>query len=244
MNEHQPAAMPVNDNLYKWIIDSTDDAIFSNDLNGIVTSWNKAAEKIFGYSAEEIISKHISILFPTHLLFEEQKFVTIALQNGVIEKLETDRVRKDGTIIRVRISVSPIKNEDEKVIGLSKIVHRLCDTQKIEKELEESESKFKNLFNLAPVPMWVIELPTLKFLAVNEKAIEHYGYTRDEFLSMTAYDIRHEEDKIKLSLLDRSDPNRVFKQEVWKHVKKMAARLLLKLVPIALLMLAKMHEWF
>ena len=220
MKEQQSATMPVNDNLYQWIIDSTDDAIFSNDLNGIVTSWNKAAEKIFGYSAEEIISKHISILFPTHLLFEEQKFVTIALQNGVIEKLETDRVRKDGTIIRVRISVSPIKNEDEKVIGLSKIVHRLCDTQKIEKELEESESKFKNLFNLSPVPMWVIELPTLKFLAVNEKAIEHYGYTRDEFLSMTAYDIRHEEDKVKLSLLDRSDPNRVFKQEVWKHVKK------------------------
>src|SRR5262245_31260285 len=103
------------------IISGADDAIISKDLDSIVTSWNPAAERSFCYSAEEMIGNSITRLLPPELAGEETEILS-RLRNGQrIEHFETRRARKDGRIIEVSLTVSPIRNNDGTVIGASKI---------------------------------------------------------------------------------------------------------------------------
>src|SRR5690606_672373 len=86
-------------------------------------------------------------------------------------------------------------------------------------QLAYSEQKYKNLFDNNPMALWVLELPSLRFLAVNDSAVLQYGYTREEFLSMTAMDIRPEEDKELFLHLDRNVTG-TMKKGIWRHLKK------------------------
>jgi len=94
-----------------------------------------------------------------------------------------------------------------------------------EKQLADSEKKYKNLFENSPLPMWVIALPSLKFLAVNQTAIDHYGYSREEFLAMTAYDIREEKDMERLRHVNRDTPGYYMSKDAWSHLKKDGTRI-------------------
>lgn len=93
------------------------------------------------------------------------------------------------------------------------------------KQLADSEIKYKYLFENSPLPMWVIELPGLRFLAVNQTAIDHYGYSREEFLAMTAYDIREEKDRERLSHVNRDTPGYYMSKDAWSHLKKDGTRI-------------------
>ena len=99
-----------NVSLLESIINFSDDAIISKQLDGTITSWNKAAEKIFGYTAKEIIGQPISVLIPPDLIFEEREIMKKINAGNYVEHYETERVKKDGTIINISLSVSPIKN--------------------------------------------------------------------------------------------------------------------------------------
>jgi PAS domain S-box-containing protein len=206
--------------LFEWIINSTDDAIVSLDLCGNIMSWNKAAERMFGYTSAEIISKNNAIVIPAHLANEEKVHVEQIKKGQTVDRYETIRLRKDGTPVEVSILISPIKDEAGNIVGMSKIVQDISERKLAAQKLEESESKYKNLFENSPLPMWVLELPSLRFLAVNQTAIDHYGYSREEFLSMTAYDIREEQDRERLSLVDRTTPGYYMSKETWSHLKK------------------------
>src|SRR5580693_823952 len=103
------------------IIASSDDAIISKDLNGIVRSWNQSAERIFGYTAEEIVGKPITILFPPDRLDEEQKMLERLQRGERMDHIETVRLRKDGTPVTVSVTISPIYNSEGKVVGASKV---------------------------------------------------------------------------------------------------------------------------
>ena len=89
------------------IVESSDDAILSKDTEGIITSWNPAAERMYGYSAEEAIGSHISILIPKHRAGEERQILDRILSGEHVDHYETERVRKDGREIKVSLSVSP-----------------------------------------------------------------------------------------------------------------------------------------
>src|ERR1044072_2617049 len=91
------------------IISSTDDAIISKDLNGNITSWNPAAERIFGFKAEEIVGKHISILIPPDNISEVDYILGKIKEGERIDHFETVRRRKDGTLVNISVTVSPIK---------------------------------------------------------------------------------------------------------------------------------------
>jgi PAS domain S-box-containing protein len=103
------------------IVASSDDAIFSKNLNGIVTSWNAAAERIFGYTADEIIGRSITLLIPPERLGEEVTILSRLGRGERIDHFETVRQRKDGTRLDVSVTISPVKNARGKVIGASKI---------------------------------------------------------------------------------------------------------------------------
>lgn len=116
------------------IIESADDAIISKTLDGILTSWNKAAEHIFGYDADEAIGQSVLMLIPSHLQGEEAMILSKIRAGQRIEHYETKRVAKDGRLIDVSLTVSPIKNADGKIIGASKILRDITRQKQIEEE--------------------------------------------------------------------------------------------------------------
>lgn len=125
------------------IIESADDAIISKTLDGILTSWNKAAEKIFGYTAEEAVGNSVLMLIPAHLRDEEKMILSKVRAGDRVEHYETIRVTKDGRLINVSLTVSPIKDGDGKVIGASKILRDITHQKKIEAERENVEKKLE-----------------------------------------------------------------------------------------------------
>jgi PAS domain S-box-containing protein len=120
------------------IVDSSDDAIVSKDLNGIVTSWNRAAEQMFGYTADEIVGKSITTIIPPERLPEEEYVLSRIRKAMPLEHFETVRVRKDGSLIDISLTVSPIKASDGRIIGASKIARDISERKRLLEQLEES----------------------------------------------------------------------------------------------------------
>lgn len=117
------------------IVESSEDAIISNNLDGTITSWNNGALKLFGYTPFEAIGKPVSIIIPTSRLNEENRFMEIIKRGRHIGHFETERMRKDGSILFVSLTVSPIKNSKGIVTGASKIAHDITERKKIEASL-------------------------------------------------------------------------------------------------------------
>ncbi|RPH63121.1 MAG: PAS domain S-box protein [Acidobacteria bacterium] len=116
------------------IVDSSDDAIVSKDLNGIVTSWNTAAEEIFGFSADEMIGQSIRLLIPDDRQQEENEVLAKIRRGERVEHYETIRRRKDGALVPISLTVSPIRSEDGTVIGASKIARDISELERAEIE--------------------------------------------------------------------------------------------------------------
>jgi PAS domain S-box-containing protein len=119
------------------IVNSSDDAIISKNLTGNITSWNHGAEKIYGYSAQEIVGKHISVLYPPELIDEERKIVQRIESGEEIEHFETIRLRKDGERINVLITISPIRDATNTIIGASSISKDISERKRAEEERVE-----------------------------------------------------------------------------------------------------------
>ena len=180
MDYELPPNIDINQKaLFEWIINSTDNAIICKDLNGNITTWNKAAEKIFGYTEAEILHKNISIIIPEDLLSEEVTLIQKIKSDQRVEQYETRRIRKDGKIIDVSLNLSPVNDSNGKIIGASKILNDITEKTIAAQSLIESEKKYRTLFHNNPLPLFVLELPSLKFLDINISAIEHYGYSRE-----------------------------------------------------------------
>jgi PAS domain S-box-containing protein len=121
------------------IVASSEDVIVSKDLNGIVTSWNDAATRVFGYSAEEMVGASILKLIPEHLHPDEKTILENVRAGRRIEHFETVRLAKDGRLIDVSLTVSPIKDEQGVVIGASKILRDVSSRKRIEQSLLQAE---------------------------------------------------------------------------------------------------------
>lgn len=124
--------------VYEAIIASSDDAIVSKTLDGMITSWNQAAERLFGYTTQEAIGQSIMLIIPTELHQEEEDILRKLRQGIHIKHYETVRVRKDGTRIEVSLSISPVKDRAGKIIGAAKIARDISER----KELERSKDVF------------------------------------------------------------------------------------------------------
>lgn len=123
------------------IVDSSYDAIISKDLKGFIVSWNKAAEQIFGYTEEEVIGKHITILIPQERRSEEDIILANIHSGKKVEHFETIRLTKDGREIHLSLTISPIRNKEGIIIGASKIARDITVQKQIEKERADKAAK-------------------------------------------------------------------------------------------------------
>jgi PAS domain S-box-containing protein len=120
------------------IVDSSEDAIVSKDLNGVVQTWNGAAERMFGYTASEIVGRPISLIIPRERLSEEDEVLARVRSGRSIDHFETVRQRKDGSLVEISLTVSPIKDADGTVIGASKIARDITLQRRMLREAEEA----------------------------------------------------------------------------------------------------------
>jgi PAS domain S-box-containing protein len=119
------------------IVQSSEDAIISKTLEGRVTSWNKAAERIFGYTAGEMLGQPISLLAPTGRVDEMRRILDRIGEGGRVDHYETERRRKDGKIIQIALTVSPIRDQAGRVVGASKIARDITEAKLAASALSE-----------------------------------------------------------------------------------------------------------
>lgn len=121
------------------IVDSSGDAIVSQSLDGIITSWNKAAERIFGYSVQEAIGQHIAIIIPPRRLEEENDVLARLRRGEHVENFETVRKRKDGSLLEVSVTISPVKDACGRIIGTSRVARDITEHKRMENVSKEAE---------------------------------------------------------------------------------------------------------
>ena len=146
------AALRESKEQFRWlasIVEFSDDAIISKNLDGIITSWNKGAERLFGYLAEEVIGRSVSILIPPERHPEESVIIRRIRRGDRIEHYETVRRRKDGSLIDVSLTVSPMRDAEGKIVGASKIARDITERKRSEAQISalarEAEHRAKNL---------------------------------------------------------------------------------------------------
>ncbi|WP_434686069.1 PAS domain S-box protein [Pseudanabaena minima] len=140
------------------IVESSRDAIISKTTDGIVTSWNRAAKQLFGYNAEEMIGSSINKLIPIALQEEAIKTLQSVCQGKIVATYETKRIHKDGSLLDVALTISPIYNEAGQVVGASKIARDIRDRKQAEIAIRESEARYAALTKAAPVAIFRFDL--------------------------------------------------------------------------------------
>ncbi len=236
----KPEYLKPDEEGFRLLVDSIKDyAIFMIDTTGHITSWNKGAEKIKGYSATEVLGKHISIFYTDEEIQrgEPETNLRITKEEGRFE-CEGWRVRKDGSLFWADIVFTALYDEEGNLKAFAKVTRDITEQKKSVQEITQlnaeleahiaeraeellkSEKKYRYLFEQNPMAVWVVDQSSFKFLDVNEAAIKHYGYSREEFLSMTALDIRPEEEKKRFLELRRSKTSGPYNSGIWKHIKK------------------------
>lgn len=182
------------------IIESSEDAIISKTLMGIITSWNKAAEKLFGYPENEVIGKHISLLIPKERLQEEDLIIDRIRHNKNVSHFETLRLAKDRTQIPISLTISPIRDNKGNIIGASKIARDISAQKNAEAELQKLYEDIQTL---------------------NTK--------KDEFIGLASHELKTPVTSIHayLQLIERTlpstDPNKTLIGKVQNQVNKLTS---------------------
>jgi PAS domain S-box-containing protein len=127
------------------IVNSSDDAIVSKTLDGVITTWNHGAERLFGYTAEEAVGKHISLIIPSDRMDEEVSILDRLSRGERIQHFDTVRIRKDGTAVPISVTISPVRDGAGRIIGASKVGRDITDRKLAERALRESEERYSML---------------------------------------------------------------------------------------------------
>ena len=168
------------------IVESSEDAIVSKTLDGRITSWNRAAEKIFGYTAKEMIGQYIRILIPPERIEEENNVLATIARGESIKHYETERICKDSRRIIVSETLSPILDKAGRIIGASKIARDISDIKASEEAIKTSESRFRRLFHEAPVPLCYINEEGV-LTDSNRRFEQTFGYGRSDVPTLTEW---------------------------------------------------------
>ena len=152
VNRDVTEALHENEERLRWvasIVDFSDDAIISKNLDGIITSWNRGAERVFGYTADEAIGQPITVVIPRDRHDEERTILTRIRRGERIDHFETVRQRKNGSLIVVSLTISPVKNANGEIVGASKIARDVSEQKRTQEQIatlaREAEHRSKNL---------------------------------------------------------------------------------------------------
>jgi PAS domain S-box-containing protein len=165
------------------IVESSDDAIISKTPEGVITSWNHGAERIFGYSAREAIGQPMLMLFPGDRTGEETEILTRLGRGESIDHFESVRVRKDGKRIDVSITISPIEDSEGRVVGVSQIARDITG-----RKLERVRLQFRALFESLP-GLFLVLTPDLKIMAVSDAYLQATMTKREEILGRGLFEV-------------------------------------------------------
>lgn len=156
------------------IVESSEDAITSKDLNGLITSWNRGAERLYGYTAEEVVGQSISVLIPTYQHSELPGIIERIRRGDRIERHETVRLHKDGRRIEVSRSISPVINQAGKVIGVSAIAQDItarrqaeAEIGRLNKELQSRVDELQSILKVVPVGLAIAHDAACRRLTLN-----------------------------------------------------------------------------
>ena len=176
------------------IVESSDDAIISKSLQGIIQSWNAAAQRLFGYTAEEAVGRHISLVIPAERIAEEDQIIASLKAGQRVDHFETERVRRDGKRILVSLTISPIKDEAGRVIGASKIVRDITERRQAadrERELlaqaAEANAKFRAFFEQGLLFAGIMDVDGT-IIEANPLSVEGCGFARDQVVGKPFWD--------------------------------------------------------
>ena len=180
------------------IVDSSDDAIIGEDLNGMILTWNKGAEKIYGYSAREMVGKPIFVLVPPSEHDKINELIEKVKKGSKVAHYEAQRTKKDGTIICILVTLSPIKNVDGEVTGISSIVRDITERKKAEKALIESEEKLNTTIESSPDSIIASDLD-LNITSCNRATVNMYeASSSEELIGLNAMELIDPKDRQKL----------------------------------------------
>ena len=166
------------------IVDSSDDAIISKNLDGIITSWNRGAEQLFGYTAKEAIGQPITLIIPAERLEEEAKIIERLKRGERIEHFDTERIAKDGSKLDTSLTVSPLRDDSGRVVGASKVARDITGRKRAEESLAE-QARLLQLTNDAIL----IRDASDHITYWNRGASELYGYSPDEALGRVSHEL-------------------------------------------------------
>jgi PAS domain S-box-containing protein len=179
---------PLGAELFAAIVDSSDDAIVSKNLDGVITSWNKSAERIFGYSAQEAIGQHITLIIPRDRWNEEEGILSRLRRGERIDHFETVRKRKDGNTIDLSLTISPVKNARGQVVGASKVARDITERKlaeererKITAEAVTANAKFRAVFEQTTVFAGIMTKEGV-LIEANKLCLDACGYRAEEVL--------------------------------------------------------------
>ena len=180
------------------IVECTDDAIIGKNLDGVITTWNRGAQSIFGYTEEEAVGQHITLIIPDELRSDEQFIINQIKSGKKVEHYETIRMRKDGTRINISLTVSPIKDSNGNIIGASKISRDITERVRMDNELKEYTEKLKEL-----------------------------NKYKDQFMAIASHELKTPLTVIKanlqvLEMLLEKDANKAFVEKTMKQVNKLS----------------------
>jgi PAS domain S-box-containing protein len=161
------------------IVASSDDAIVSKTLDGVITTWNKSAERIFGYTANEAIGQHIKLIIPPDRHAEEDDILARLRRGERIDHFQTVRRRKDGTLIDVSVTISPVCDSSRRVIGASKVARDITAQKQAERALRESEQRYKVVTDASPVMVWMSGKDKLCYY-FNKSWLDFTGHTMEQ----------------------------------------------------------------
>ena len=175
------------------LVQSSGDAIIGETLDGIITDWNPAAERLYGYTAAEVIGQHLTKVIPPELMAETEALLARLHQGESIEGIETARIRKDGRKIDVALTVSPVRDESGRIIATSAIVRDVTAVKANARALADSERRFRTAFTNAPIGMTLVG-PDGRILRANDAFCAMLGYDEADLECLTYQELTHPED--------------------------------------------------
>src|SRR5918912_2114736 len=171
------------------IVESSDDVIIGKTLEGIIMSWNLGAQRIYGYSAEEVVGKPINILVPPDRPDEIPKIMEKLRRGESINRYETVRVTKDGRRLNISLTISPIRDPSGDIMGASAIARDITERKRAEEALKQSELLYHTLIEQATENIFLVDTETRRIMESNPAFQRTLGYTEEELRTMTLYDI-------------------------------------------------------